>query len=235
MRTQDFDAPASGGPQAAGQVELAERLILPGFVMRFGRNEEIFGEGEEADFVYRVVAGVVRTTRFLADGRRRVCGFHLPGELFGVESGGLHRFSAEAVGECQIALVRQAVLVEAVERRPAAAHALWAASRRDLERLQEHMVLLGRRSAAERVGGFLLEMAERAVQIPTELDAASGRVRMPEIDLPMSRLDIADYLGLTIETVSRTFTQFERARIIGLPTSRHVVVRDRQALADAQA
>jgi len=204
----------SGG----GRVSLTDEMTLPGFVMAFSRNEEIFGEEESADFVYKVVSGAVRTVRILSDGRRQVGAFHLAGEIFGVELGETHRFSAEAVVDCKIALVRRSVVERAADQQAGAARELWALATRDLARLQDHMLLLGRKSANERVSAFLLEMADRTD-------------RTDFVELPMSRADIADYLGLTIETISRTLSQLERDGSIALPSCRRVLLHDRAALA----
>jgi CRP/FNR family nitrogen fixation transcriptional regulator len=195
----------------------AEALELPGFSMRFDRDEEIFGEGESADFVYMVVSGGARGFRILNDGRRQITGFHLPGDVFGMETRDEHRSSAEAMVDSEIALVRRSAVDRAADADVAAARQLWALTAGDLDRLRDHMLLLGRKCAAERVGSFLLEMARRA---PAERGT----------QLPMSRSDIADYLGLTIETVSRTLTQLERERAISIPSARCIVLHDRAAL-----
>jgi CRP/FNR family nitrogen fixation transcriptional regulator len=197
-------------------VALTPRLRLPGFAMSFARNEEVFGEEEPADFVYKVVRGAVRSTRFLNDGRRQIAAFHLPGDVFGLEHGDVHRFSAEAMVDSEIILVRRTALARAAERDGTVAHELWTLTADELARLQEHMLILSRKSAAERVAIFLLELANRCGS--------------PDVDLPMSRGDIADHLGLTIETVSRTMTQFEREAVVELPTTRRVVLKDRGAL-----
>jgi CRP/FNR family nitrogen fixation transcriptional regulator len=197
-------------------VPLTPQLALPGFTMSFGRNEEIFGEEDPADYVYKVVSGAVRTTRFLSDGRRQIGAFHLPGDVFGLERGATHRFSAEALSESEIMLVRRSALDRSAERDCAVARELWALTSRDLELIQDHMLVLSRKNAAERVATFLLKLAERAGS--------------NSIELPMSRGDIADHLGLTIETVSRTMTQFERDEVIALPNTRRVVLKNRNAL-----
>jgi len=184
--------------------------------MGFARNEEIFGEEEPADFVYKVASGAVRTTRFLCDGRRQIEAFHLPGDVFGLERGEVHRFSAEALTNCQIMVIRRSALDRAVERDCAAARELWVLTSQDLERIQEHMLVLSRKNAAERVASFLLKLADRRGS-----DA---------VELPMSRGDIADHLGLTIETVSRTMTQFERDQVIALPNTRQAILKNRAAL-----
>jgi CRP/FNR family nitrogen fixation transcriptional regulator len=219
MRPQEFNAPATTLPAmavAGREIEIAQDLNLPGFVMSFAANEEIFGEEEPTDFVYKVVSGAVRTTRFLADGRRQIDGFHLPGDVFGLERGEAHRFSAEAIGGCEVALVRRKAVERAAESDVAAARRLWSLAADNLEQLQDHMLLLSRKNAAERVGAFLLEL--------------SARAGCRTVELPMSRGDIADYLGLTLETVSRTFSQFAREGLTELPTPRRVVIRNVAAL-----
>ena len=220
MRNFDTDFAQGGagaGAPAGHRVDLSDRIAAPGFVMGFARNEEIFGEEEPADFVYRLVSGVVRATRMLSDGRRQVAGFYFPGDVFGLETGDIHGTCAEAITECQVALIRRSVLERSAERDIAAARELWSITAQALDRMQAHMLLLGRRGAVERIAVFLLEMEVRT--------AGCGVV-----DLPMSRIDIADYLGITFETVSRGLTQLERDGIIALPSSRHIELRDRRGL-----
>jgi CRP/FNR family nitrogen fixation transcriptional regulator len=203
--------------QSQPLVHLAEGLDLPGVAMPFLRNEEIYGQDEPAEFVYRVLSGTVRTCRQLADGRRQVEAFHLSGDVFGLECGGVHYASAEAVGDCEVALVRRSAVETAALRDGTAARALWLLATGDLERVRRLTLTLARKGATERVASFLLAMAARG----------GGDI----VDLSMSRNDLADHLGLTIETVSRTFTQLERSRLIELPSPRRVVLRDRRALA----
>jgi CRP/FNR family nitrogen fixation transcriptional regulator len=212
-------SPRNAGAQAGKLIELVPGVALAGFAMRFERNEEIFAEEEEAAFVYKVISGAVRDVRILSDGRRQIGAFHLAGDVFGLECGETHLYSAEAVVDSEIALVRRSVLDKAVEQDGAAARKLWDLTSRDLQTLQDHMLLLGRKTALERVACFLIRLSSRAL--------ASAA-----LDLPMSRSDIADYLGLTIETVSRTFTQLERDGAISIPSSRHILLHNRLALAD---
>jgi CRP-like cAMP-binding protein len=187
-----------------------------GTEMSFGRNAEIYGEGETADYLYKVVSGAVRSYKVLADGRRQVGAFYLSGDLFGLEAGDEHSFSAEAVTDAKILVVKRSAVVALAERDHDVARQLWTITSRELRRVQDHILLLIK-TAKERVVDFLLEMAQRA--------PGSNQV-----DLPMSRQDIADYLGLTIETVSRTLTDLENMAAIELPTSRRVVLRNRAAL-----
>ncbi|MFZ1991736.1 MAG: helix-turn-helix domain-containing protein [Alphaproteobacteria bacterium] len=198
-------------------VEFMPGVELPGFSMPFERDSEVFGEGEPADFAYKVISGVVRTLRVLDDGRRQISGFYFPGDIFGVEVGEEHANSAEAVTSTEIALVRQSALLKRTGENCAAARELWAQTSGELKRARSHLVLLGRQTAYERVANFLLQMSRRQ---------DNGE----SISLPMSRTDIADYLGLTIETVSRTLSQLERKGAIALLNCKHITIKSRAAL-----
>lgn len=191
-------------------------LGMIGAPMRYARNAEIYGEDEPAEYLYQVVSGAVRTYRMLDDGRRQITAFYLPGDIFGVEAGEAHMASAEAVSDSHILVVKRSSLMARAEHEKGLAQQLWNLTVRELRRVQEHsMVLI--KNAEERVAGFLIEMAGR--------NPGGGA-----IELPMSRQDIADYLGLTIETVSRTFTQLTQSGTIVLETSRRVQFRNRAAL-----
>jgi CRP/FNR family nitrogen fixation transcriptional regulator len=192
-------------------------IELMGARMSYARNVEIYGEGEPAEYLYKVMSGAVRISKLLDDGRRQVTAFHLPGEIFGLELGKEHRFSAEAISESSILVVKRSTVPALAGRDGAVARQLWTLTADALQHVQDHMLVLGCMNAKERVANFLLQLAERV----------SGS---DEFELPMSRQDIADYLGLTIETVSRTMTQLENDATIGLRTSRHIVLRNRVAL-----
>jgi CRP-like cAMP-binding protein len=187
-----------------------------GAPMTFGRNVEIYGEGEPADYLYKVVSGTVRTSKILADGRRQVGSFYLPGDVFGLEVGDDHAFSAEPITDVKVLVVRRSALIGLASRDGNVARQMWTQAGNELARVQDHILLLVK-TAQERVVGFLLEMSDRTPDHNT-------------VELPMSRQDIADYLGLTIETVSRTLTTLESDGAIALPTSRCVMLRKRSAL-----
>jgi CRP/FNR family nitrogen fixation transcriptional regulator len=189
---------------------------LNGMPMPFDRNAEIFGEDEPSEYVYKVIKGAVRTYKVLNDGRRQINAFFLPGDVFGLELGKDHRCSAEAIVDSSVLLVRRTVLFASAERNSELARQLWSITARELNRAQDHTMLLIK-SAQERVAAFLLEMSRRL----------SGE---GALELPMSRQDIADYLGLTIETVSRTLTQFQGTATIELLASRRIALRDRSVL-----
>lgn len=213
-------APLARRP-ASQSVEFVKGLRLSGFSISFERDMEIFGEGEPADFVHKVVSGVVRTMRVLDDGRRQISAFYFAGDIFGVESGEEHSCSAEAVTKSEVALVRRSALLKRMEECSTAACVLLATTARELNRARSHLVLLGRQTASERVASFLIQMWGR-------------RDGSEPVYLPMSRTDIADYLGLTIETVSRTLSQLEREGTISLLDCKHIAILDRAVLERAE-
>jgi CRP/FNR family nitrogen fixation transcriptional regulator len=186
-------------------------IVLMGAATAFGRNAEIYGEGQPADHLYKVVSGTVRTAKILSDGRRQIGAFYLPGDMFGFDHGAERAFSAEAIGEASILVIERATLIALAVHDTTVARELWTLTARELARVQRHVLLLVK-TAQARVSGFLLEMAERG---------AAGDT----LALPMLRQDIADYLGLTIETVSRTLSGLEADGMIELIGSRGVVLR----------
>ena len=194
---------------------LTEAFERHGVRMTYDRNAEIYAQDDEVEFLYRVVDGVVRTSRLTADGRRQVGDFYYPGDIFGLEPGPDHRFAAEALDDCEVVVVRRSA-VRAFAGDAELDRAILEATRREMERLQDHVVMLGRKSARERVASFLMSIAQR------QEDA--------QVALPMGRQDMADYLGLTIETVSRMLTQLQGDAIVEFPSSRRFQVRKWNAL-----
>ena len=174
---------------------------------------EVYSEGDWATSFYKVTSGAVRTCRFLSDGRRQVDAFHMVGDVFGLEAGDRHRLTAEAINECTVIGYRRNRTPSAVDDGIRFARQFFDYAMQQAERAQEHSLLLGRRNAVEKLAAFLLEIAER-------------QGSDDEVDLVMSRQDIADYLGLAIETVSRTMSQLEREAAIGMPNARHIVLRN---------
>lgn len=201
--------------------EAADVISALGHVIAVARNAEVFGEGEPADHVYVVVSGVIRICKLLGDGRRQIEAFCMPGDAFGWERGLTHRFSAEAVSEGRLVRIKRSVAFTRACDDVNVSQCLWALTFDELHRAQDHLLLLGRKSAQERVAAFLLDLSYRAAR-----KGQTGR----ELVLPMSRQDIADYLGLTIETVSRTLSALEDSGLIALPASRKVVLKDSHAL-----
>jgi len=190
---------------------------MTGVKQFFARDEDIFDEGDDACFVYKVIAGTVRTQRLLGDGRRHVEAFHLPGELLGLESSATYRLGAEAVVDTTVLAFKRSTVEMLAARDVGVAQQLWRLTTGRLERSIEHVLMLGRMTAAERVAGFLLDMDERMRPVG-------------DIALPMTRRDIADYLGLTLETVSRMMSQLHAGGMVKRSAARRIKVERRSSL-----
>ena len=188
----------------------------------YKKDEEIYGEDEPADYVYQVIKGAVRTYKLLSDGRRQIGAFHLSGAVFGLESGMTHRLAAEAIIDTTVRLVKRRSLEQAAGTDVNVARNLWTMTAGDLRHAEDHMLLLGRKNAMERVANFLLEMDRRL--------AVAGMMA-----LPMCRRDIGDYLGLTLETVSRALSQLHTEGVLGFSGARQIVLRNRQRLRNMDA
>ena len=200
---------------AADRSGVLARTML-GVPIKFGAGVEIYGEAEPVEYVYEVAHGAVRTVKVLTDGRRTLGGFYFAGDIFGLEEGKEHSLSAEAIVDSSVRVIKRRALVRMAGYDRELAQQLLTVTSREIGRVHNHALMLIK-TAQERVGSFLLEMSDRI---------SIGDL----IVLPMSRQDIADYLGVTIETVSRTFTILESTSAIGLPNARAVVLRDRAAL-----
>ncbi len=188
----------------------------------YRKDEEIYGEDEPAEYVYQVIRGAVRTYKLLSDGRRQIGAFHLPGDVFGLESEMSHRLAAEAIIDTTVRLVKRSSLEQAANKDVQVARKLWGITAGELRHAENHMLLLGRKSAMERVATFLLEMDRRL--------AVAGMMA-----LPMCRRDIGDYLGLTLETVSRALSQLHGEGVLGFSGARQIVLRNRQHLRNMDA
>jgi CRP/FNR family nitrogen fixation transcriptional regulator len=187
------------------------------------RGAEVFAEGDPCTVFYKVVSGTVRTVKLLSDGRRQIEAFHLAGDVFGLEGGTCHRYTAEAVDRVVLVGYRRSRFAELVNADPAFGEQLMTSTLTSLDRAHDHVVLLGRKNALERIASFLLDLARRM----------SGNDR---VKLPMQRSDIADHLGLTIETVSRTLTQMVRDGLIRLAEAgRTIILADKRTLQSLQA
>jgi CRP/FNR family transcriptional regulator, nitrogen fixation regulation protein len=189
---------------------------VPGVHVTYSAGEEIHGEGEPAIYGYRIISGVVRTFRVLPDGRRQVEGFHFSGDVFSMELGTTYELSAEAVADSRILVMKRSLIDSLLQNDPAVARELLMWSYRTLSRAREQMLLLGRKSASEKVASFLLQLEKTSTE--------------DSVLIPMCRSDIADYLGLTVETVSRVLAQLERTEAIELPSSRKMRVHSRAKL-----
>jgi CRP-like cAMP-binding protein len=194
--------------ESAGQIGLA---------MSFARNAEIYAEGETAGYVYKVISGVVRVSKLLPDGRRQISAFHMPGEMLGFEADELHHASAEAVVPTKVVAYRWEGVLGTERQSASFVRELLNLTVLGLRHTQDHLLLLGRKNALERLAEFLLEMSAR-------MGGSSV------LDLAMPRRDIADYLGLTLETVSRMFAELKEMGTIRLESARRVHLLDKAAL-----
>jgi CRP/FNR family nitrogen fixation transcriptional regulator len=189
---------------------------LKGFMTSYSEDTEIYGEMEEARYVYKVVTGAVRTYRILKDGRRQIAAFYVPGEVFGIETGDRHTLSTETTAPSKLLLINRNTLLALAARDNDIASQLRMATALELRKVQDR-VLSFAKPARERVAGFIVKMAQR-------LSAND------EVELPMKRQDIADYLGLTIETVSRSLTSLENIAAVKVQKRRQIVLRNYPAL-----
>lgn len=194
-----------------------ETLRRAGQTMAVGRDETLFCEDDEAQAVYVVVSGTLRSSKMLPDGRRQIIGFHEAGDLVGMTLADSYPYSAEGVTEVRLRRVGRRQLEELMEATPQLRLRLLTLAARELAAAQRQMLLLGRKTARERLCSFLLERAH-------------GTCR--RIELPMSRTDIADYLGLTIETVSRTLSQLRSDGLIRMPSLHSLELADADRLGD---
>ena len=189
---------------ALDQADLAEFERIARQV-QFAPNEALFTAGQVASAVHSLTAGVARLYKLLPDGRRQVIGFALPGDFLGTMPSDRYSFSADAIEAVSVCRFPAEAFAQFIEHRPHFLLRINEFAARELMLAQEQMLLLGRRTTEEKVASFLVGWRERLDQIGDERQT---------ITLPMSRQDIADYLGLTIETVSRTLTRFEREKML---------------------
>lgn len=167
--------------------------------------ETLFAEGDDRNSIYEIVRGMLRLVKLLPDGRRQITGFLSAGHLLGLAPEGVHVYTAEAITEVTLCRYGRAAFERLIDEAPGFAKQLLAAASHELRAAQDQILLLGRKTATEKVASFLLVIAKQQ-----EGDSAE------DVDLPMTRCDIADYLGLTIETVSRTLTKLKQDGLITL-------------------
>ncbi len=192
-------------------------LPIKGLVSHFVQDREIYGEGEEASVFFKVATGIVRTCSYLRDGRRQIDAFYVASQVFGLEASLQYRLSAEAVSDCTLISYPRRSLDLLSAKNYAVARQLTSYAMQSMARSQDHSLLLGRGTAVERVAAFLIEWAQYSRDSRT-------------VTLPLTRRDIADYLGLTVETVSRMFSQLSRNAVIELLTARQIRFKDVAAL-----
>lgn len=219
------DVRALGICVALGDLE-QRRLKGIATVRHFGEGETIFSAEDPADVVGTVVRGAVKTYKLLPDGRQQVVGFLFPGDFVGSAIFGTNRCFAEALSPVELCVFPYAPLQRLMKELPALEHELLRRAHDDLDLAQEWMLLLGRKTAQERVATFLCLLFEKAKK--------RGHCGAP-IDLPMNRSEIADYLGLTIETVSRQLSKLKSAGVIAIHGSHAIELRRPNQLAELAA
>jgi CRP/FNR family transcriptional regulator len=188
-----------------------------GVTINVAAGQTVVVEGDPIDHVYLIVSGSLRLYKAVVDGRRQIIDFLGPKDCLGLTGLGNYAYSAEAITDVVMIRYPHRRLETLIEENPEFGHQLFRLACSELGRAQQRMLVLGRKSAEERVASFLLDLAARQQEA-----GAEGS----DIHLAMSRQDIADHLGLTIETVSRIFTRFKMARLISLPDRHAVVLSD---------
>jgi CRP/FNR family transcriptional regulator len=208
---------ATGARAATG----FEQSLAHASLRRVEAKEFLFAEGDPTTHLFRVETGAISLYKVLADGRRQVVGFAYPGDLIGLGAQGEHVMNAQAIKPTRLRCLPVATLHQSAAKDPTLGFKLYEALARELAATRDLMLTTGQRSATERVVGFLLALSRR--------NARNGQD--PAVfELPMTRADIGDFLGLTIETVSRTFTKLRSLGLIELPQSNRVKLIDIDAL-----
>ena len=219
------------GPFGMADVALGRFPSPEGAVSNYAAGEEVVGEGDSAESYFMVVKGMFRSVKMTRDGRRQIFAFYMPGDMCGLEPGQSYDLTIEAVNAGALATISRSACKSRMNRDPQFNSAVFDSATRALSLSVDHMTMVGRSSAEERLAWFLMMLRERA--------SAPNR-HQPVIELVMQRQDIADYLGLTIETISRTFTHMKERGLIALPTTRRVEILnlgaiERLAAADRDA
>jgi CRP/FNR family transcriptional regulator len=204
---------------------LAQQAVRPLMAIsslhRKAPGEVLFAEGDKADAIYEVLRGTVRLCKLLPDGRRLIIEFLSAGHLLGLAMDGDYVYTAEVITDVTVCRYKRAAFERLIDEVPGLARRLLAVASDELRAAQERMLLLGRKSATEKVASFLMLMASQ-----------QGGEDAEEVAVPMTRSDIADYLGLTIEAVSRTLTKLKQHGVIALPTVTRIAILDRDHLED---
>lgn len=200
-----------------------ERLASVAVLTEIEPGTTFIGEGDPATDFFNVTSGHVKLFKLLPDGRRQITGFAQAGVFLGLAGSSAYSFSAEAIDEVRLCRFPRRKLQTLMSDFPALEKRLLETASNELIAAQEQMLLLGRKTARERLATFLYARCSHAV--------ACDKRAAQNVTLPMNRNDIADYLGLTIETVSRTFTRLKTEKLIAVPNATTVVVLDVEALA----
>lgn len=191
---------------------------------RLSAGEQLIWEGDEAVLVANVVEGLLKLSSSTSDGREQILGIAFPSDFLGRPFGGSTPYGVEALTDAQVCVFERKDFDRFAKEHPRLEHKLLERTLAELDRTRKWMLLLGRMNAEQKLASFLLQAADRA----SEGDGGDGR----SFDLQLSRQQIADILGLTIETVSRQMTKMKSQGLIDLPSRRAVTILDREALED---
>ena len=185
--------------------------------------QTLFEEGDDPAHIFNLTEGMVRLVKLLPNGRRQIVGFVFPGDMLGLATHGRYESTAEAIGDIKVCRFPRSKMMALLDECPMLKSRLLEMAADELSQAHAQMLLLGRKSPVEKVASFLVN-----------LRAENKRCGQPtdRLDLAMGRSDIADYLGLTIETVSRTFTKLRNDSVIALDGANHVMITDEDALED---
>lgn len=209
VRSPSLDAPFDDWPQ-------------PGTIQSAAAREDIFLDGDDARHVFEVLDGIVCAYRILPDGERHIVSFYFPGDVIGNCSLGTYAYSAQALTPVRVRRIPRSAIERSMAHRPELAQRFLRLAALELAATRDHLLCLAAKSAEAKIAAFLLALSRRNEEQGGDPD---------QIKLPMTRLDIADYLGLTIETVSRTLSKFRRNGLIDLPRATLVVLKNPDRLA----
>jgi CRP/FNR family transcriptional regulator len=206
--------------------ELASRTAK----RRIGSGRTLQADGEEAAVYSNLLQGVVKLSKTLPDGRQQIVGLQFPPDFVGRPFGHQSRLSAEAVSNVELCTFPRSVLEGMLKRHPELEHRLFQQTLMELDDARDWLLAVGRKTARERVAALLYMIARH---VPDTPPPSAGTRTSVDFDLPLTRADMADFLGLTIETVSRQITRLRQDGVIALKANRHVTVPDLERLAEA--
>lgn len=212
------DSEIKSAPMSEDDLKALHKI---GSRIHFARGETIFSEGDSAEYAYKIASGTVRLCKHMSDGRRQIAQFIFPGEFFSFMDLKEHSFTAEAVNDVVLLCYPQKQIERLGEERSTLRKRFADVLTRRVRDIQNHLVMLGRQTAKERVAAFLVHVIEHM-----------GIDKNGLMELPMSRQDMADYLGLTIETVCRVLSAMKRERLIDIPNLHQLVIKNTVKLAE---
>ncbi len=218
--SHEFDAGAAC--HTATSASTFGTSLQPGTVQSAAAREDIFLDGDDARHVFEVIEGIICAYRILPDGERHIMSFYYPGDVIGNCSLGTYAYSAQALTPVRVRRIPRTIIERTMAQRPELAQRFLRLAALELAATRDHLLCLAAKSADAKIAAFLLALSRR--------NKAVGETAN-QLKLPMTRLDIADYLGLTIETVSRTLSKFKRKGIIDLPRATLVILKDVGGLA----